>query len=82
MANYGTNKQETAFVADGLGVKAMVARELVTFDWALKRLLRSKANFAVLEGFLSDLMMQLLLAKGVPEADIRTLSDQQGTMRL
>ena len=31
-------------------------RKLVTFDWALKRLLRSKANFAVLEGFLSELL--------------------------
>jgi len=31
-------------------------RQLVTFDWALKRLLRAKANFAVLEGFLSELL--------------------------
>ena len=31
-------------------------RKLVTFDWALKRLLRSKANFHVLEGFLSELL--------------------------
>jgi len=30
-------------------------RRLVTFDWAMKRLLRSKANFEVLEGFLSAL---------------------------
>jgi predicted transposase/invertase (TIGR01784 family) len=33
-------------------------RRLVTFDWALKRLLRSKANFEVLEGFLSVLLRQ------------------------
>jgi predicted transposase/invertase (TIGR01784 family) len=31
-------------------------RELVSFDWAIKRLLRSKANFEVLEGFLSELL--------------------------
>jgi predicted transposase/invertase (TIGR01784 family) len=31
-------------------------RKLITFDWALKRLLRSKANFDVLEGFLSELL--------------------------
>jgi len=31
-------------------------RRLVTFDWALKRLLRSKANFEVLEGFLGVLL--------------------------
>ncbi|MBF0627237.1 MAG: Rpn family recombination-promoting nuclease/putative transposase [Magnetococcales bacterium] len=32
-------------------------RSLVTFDWALKRLLRSKANFNILEGLLSELLM-------------------------
>ncbi|MEO5331007.1 MAG: Rpn family recombination-promoting nuclease/putative transposase [Magnetococcus sp. YQC-5] len=34
----------------------MIKRRLITFDWALKRLLRSKANFEVLEGFLSELL--------------------------
>jgi predicted transposase/invertase (TIGR01784 family) len=33
-----------------------MSRKLVSFDWAIKRLLRSKANFAVLEGFLSELL--------------------------
>jgi hypothetical protein len=28
---------------------------LVRFDWAVKKLLRDKANFDVLEGFLSEL---------------------------
>ena len=31
-------------------------KKLVSFDWAVKRLLRSKANFEVLEGFLSELL--------------------------
>jgi len=31
-------------------------RKLGTFDWALKCLLRSKANFRVLEGFMSELL--------------------------
>ena len=31
-------------------------RQLISFDWALKKLLRSKANFKVLEGFLSELL--------------------------
>jgi predicted transposase/invertase (TIGR01784 family) len=35
---------------------AMASRRLVTFDWALKRLLRSKANFEILEGFVSELI--------------------------
>ena len=30
--------------------------QLVRFDWALKRLLRNKANFEILEGFLSELL--------------------------
>ena len=30
--------------------------KLVRFDWAMKKLLRSKANFTILEGFLSELL--------------------------
>ena len=33
-------------------------RKLFTFDWAIKRLLRSKANFGILEGFLSELLKE------------------------
>ncbi len=28
----------------------------IRFDWAIKRLLRQKANFGILEGFLSELL--------------------------
>ena len=31
---------------------------LIRFDWALKKLLRNKANFEILEGFLSELLKQ------------------------
>ena len=31
-------------------------KEYISFDWALKRLLRDKANFDVLEGFLTTLL--------------------------
>jgi predicted transposase/invertase (TIGR01784 family) len=34
----------------------MPKRKLISFDWALKKLLRSKANFEILEGFLSELL--------------------------
>jgi predicted transposase/invertase (TIGR01784 family) len=30
----------------------------IRFDWAMKRLLRQKSNFGILEGFLSELLMQ------------------------
>ena len=33
-------------------------RKLITFDWAIKRLLRSKANFGILEGFLSEMLKE------------------------
>jgi len=36
----------------------MNPRRLISFDWALKRLLRSKANYEVLEGFLCELLKQ------------------------
>lgn len=34
----------------------MKDRTYISFDWALKRLLRDKANFGVLEGFVSVLL--------------------------
>ena len=34
----------------------MAAKKLIRFDWAMKTLLRDKANFDVLEGFLSALL--------------------------
>jgi hypothetical protein len=33
-------------------------RPLVSFDWAIKRLLRSKVNYEIVEGFLSELLMR------------------------
>ena len=33
-------------------------KNLIRFDWAMKKLLRSKANFGILEGFLSELLKQ------------------------
>jgi hypothetical protein len=36
----------------------MVKQHLIRFDWAMKKLLRSKANFGILEGFLSELLKQ------------------------
>jgi predicted transposase/invertase (TIGR01784 family) len=36
--------------------KAMPKRRLISFDWAMKKLLITKANFEILEGFLSELL--------------------------
>lgn len=33
-----------------------MSRQLISFDWAIKKLLRSKANFGIIAGFLSELL--------------------------
>jgi predicted transposase/invertase (TIGR01784 family) len=35
-----------------------MAKKLVRFDWAMKKMLRHKANFDILEGFLSELLRE------------------------
>ena len=42
---------------------------LVRFDWAIKRLLRSKANFGILEGFLSELLKRDLKILSILESE-------------
>lgn len=44
-------------------------RKLISFDWALKKLLRNKANFGILEGFLSELLGQDLKILQVLESE-------------
>jgi predicted transposase/invertase (TIGR01784 family) len=39
--------------------------ELIRFDWALKRILRNKATFVVLEGFLSVLLNEKIIIEAV-----------------
>jgi len=46
-----------------------MSRKLITFDWAIKRLLRSKANFGILEGFLSELLKQDIVILEVLESE-------------
>jgi len=44
-------------------------RSMISFDWAMKRLLRSKANFEVLEGFLSVLLCREIKIKNISESE-------------
>lgn len=44
-------------------------RPLLSFDWAVKRLLRNKANFGVLEGFLSELLRRQVRVKQILESE-------------
>ena len=43
--------------------------ELVRFDWAIKRLLRQKANFVVLESFLSELLGEKVKIERILESE-------------
>ncbi len=44
-------------------------KKLIRFDWAIKRLLRNKANFVVLEGFLSELLFEDIKIKQILESE-------------
>ena len=47
----------------------MPKRRLVSFDRAMKKLLRSKANFEILEGFLSELLGEDLRIPEILESE-------------
>ncbi len=46
-----------------------MSKKLIRFDWAIKRLLRNKANFVVLEGFLSELLFEDIKIKQILESE-------------
>jgi hypothetical protein len=47
----------------------MNSRNLIRFDWAIKRLLRNKADFSVLEGFLSELLKEEVSIESILESE-------------
>ena len=46
-----------------------MSKKLIRFDWAIKRLLRNKANFVVLEGFLSEVLFDDITIKNIIESE-------------
>ena len=46
-----------------------MTKKLVRFDWAMKKMLRHKANFDILEGFLSELLNDEVKIKQVLESE-------------
>ncbi len=44
-------------------------RNTIRFDWAIKRLLRNKANFGILEGFLSELLAEDVKIESIFESE-------------
>ena len=47
----------------------MKHRNFIRFDWAIKRLLRNKADYSVLEGFLSELLKEEILIQNILESE-------------
>ena len=46
-----------------------MTRKLISFDWAIKKLLRSQANFGILEGFLSELLFNDITIVAILESE-------------
>ena len=46
-----------------------MSKKLIRFDWAIKKLLRNKANFGVLEGFLSELLFDDIRIEKILESE-------------
>ena len=46
-----------------------MAKKLIRFDWAMKKMLRHKANFDILEGFLSELLGEEVKIKQVLDSE-------------
>ncbi len=46
-----------------------MTKKLIRFDWAVRKLLRNKANFVVLEGFLSELLFDDIKIQKILESE-------------
>ncbi|MFK7798144.1 MAG: Rpn family recombination-promoting nuclease/putative transposase [Aureispira sp.] len=44
-------------------------KQLIRFDWAIKKLLRNKANFDILEGFLSELLSENITIQQILDSE-------------
>jgi len=52
-------------------------RQIVTFDWAIKTILRDKANFDVLEGFLTALFKRPVVILDLLESESNRSDDRE-----
>jgi len=57
-------------------------RKLISFDWAIKRILRGKANFDILEGFLSELLFEDIQIIEILESESNQEQDNDKSNRL
>ena len=57
-------------------------KNLIRFDWAIKRLLRNKANFGILEGFLSELLDEDIKIQDILESESNKMSSSNKLNRV
>ena len=55
------------------------SNQYIRFDWAMKRLLRDKVNFGVLEGLLTTLLGEPIKIKKLLESESNT-EDEEGKL--
>jgi predicted transposase/invertase (TIGR01784 family) len=55
---------------------------MISFDWAMKRLLRSKANYDVLEGFLSELLYRDIKIQSISESESNKETEEDKSNRV
>ncbi|NER22147.1 MAG: hypothetical protein F6J96_15900 [Symploca sp. SIO1C2] len=48
----------------------------IRFDWAIKKLLRDKANYGILEGFISELLGQTVKIQSILESESNPLMQE------
>ncbi len=53
-----------------------MGKKLIHFDWAIKKLLRNKANFVILEGFLSELLFDDIKIREILESEGNQETDE------
>ena len=53
-----------------------MSKKLIRFDWAVKKILRNKANFVVLEGFLSELLFEDIKIQKILESEGNQETDE------
>jgi len=55
---------------------------MISFDWAIKRLLRQKANYEILEGLLSELLRRKIIIKSIGESEGSKTGENNKTNRV
>ena len=59
-----------------------MVKKLIRFDWAMKKLLRNKANFDISEGFFSELIQEDFKIKQILESEGNKETEEEKFNRL